>query len=808
VAAAEAQAPPSGSAAERERGQAGRETSAGSGGVPVARSRRATAAVWFAVVLLSLAAAVLTVLAWGDLKTQDAVSNLWAPLAAVLYTTLGGLVVRRAGNVIGWMLAGIGAATAIMSFGSVYAVLGIRHPGTWPAPELVGLLAEWIFVPIFTGMSFMLMLFPTGRLPSPRWRPVAGLGLLATALTMVGFVVHPRMVALPAPGDGSLAFANPLGVRSLGPVLSHLLIGTLDGLSVLATVLLTVAFVSLVVRYRSSGREARQQIKWIALAAAAGAFCSIVALLAIAATGDASNPVTAAAYIAMPVIALFGIPAVITVAILKHGLYQIDVIINRALRYGLLSAALSAVYILIVVGIGTTAGYAGGPLLNAAAALAIAVLFQPILRRARLLANRIVYGQRATPYQVLADFAEDMAGQLDFTEAVERMVSVLAGATGADRAEAWIRVGPQLRPAAVWPPDSGPPPAVPLGPGGALPPLEDTSRAVAVRHSGELLGALSVRKPPNEPLTSADDKLLRHLASQAGLVLRNAQLTADLRATIEELRASRRRLVEAQDAERRKIERNLHDGAQQQLIALNIQLGLLEDAAGDPAAIRQLTPMLKDGLRAALDDLRDLARGIYPPLLADQGLLPALQAQARKAALPVEIHADGIGRYPQDTEATVYFCTLEALQNITKYAGASTATIGLSCSEGSLRFTVTDDGAGFDTASTRNGTGLQGMTDRLAALGGVLHVRSQPGHGTTLSGQLPASAPDQGGRGDAWRHRLEPVTAAQAARKVRGTGDWRVSPACAGRGRDPPKAAVTTVRAQRIRVAAVSGWSP
>ena len=182
-------------------------------------------------------------------------------------------------------------------------------------------------------------------------------------------------------------------------------------------------------------------------------------------------------------------------------------------------------------------------------------------------------------------------------------------------------------------------------------------------------------------------------------MLRNAALTAELRATIGELRASRRRLVEAQDAERRKIERNLHDGAQQQLIALTIQLGLLEESAGDPAAVRQLAPAVKDGLRAALEDLRDLARGIYPPLLADQGLLPALQAQARKASLPVEIDADGIGRYPQDTEAAVYFCALEALQNITKYADASRATVGLSCSGGSLRFTVTDDGAGFDTAS-------------------------------------------------------------------------------------------------------------
>jgi signal transduction histidine kinase len=323
------------------------------------------------------------------------------------------------------------------------------------------------------------------------------------------------------------------------------------------------------------------------------------------------------------------------------------------------------------------------------------------------------------------------------------MVTVLAGATGADRAEAWIRVGPELRPAAIWPSGSPPSAAVPLDAGDGLPAFEQASRGVAVTHGGELLGALSLRKPASEPLTSTEDELMRHLASQAGLVLRNAALTAELRATIDQLHASRRRLIEAQDAERRRIERNLHDGAQQQLIALSIQLALLDETAGDPAAVRELAPALKDGVRAALEDLRDLARGIYPPLLADQGLVPALQVQARRAPLPVDIDADGVGRYPQDTEAAVYFCTLEALQNIAKYAGASRATVGLSCSDGSLRFTITDDGTGFDTASARNGTGLQGMTDRLAALGGALHVRSQPGHGTTLSGELPVSAPGQ-----------------------------------------------------------------
>jgi signal transduction histidine kinase len=275
------------------------------------------------------------------------------------------------------------------------------------------------------------------------------------------------------------------------------------------------------------------------------------------------------------------------------------------------------------------------------------------------------------------------------------------------------------------------------------------SRAVAVRHGDELLGALALLKPRTEPLTQAEDKLLQHLASQAGLVFRNGRLTAELQATIEELRASRRRLVEAQDEERRKIERNLHDGAQQQLVALSIQLGLLEESAGDAASVRQLAPELQKSARAALDDLRALARGIYPPLLADQGLVLALQAQARKTVVPVTIEAQGIERYPQDVEATVYFCALEALQNIAKYAEASRADIRLSCSGRSLQFTVADNGAGFDATADRHGTGLQGMADRLAALGGTLDICSQPGQGTTVSGRLPV--PEAGGRGQITR---------------------------------------------------------
>ena len=712
------------------------------GGAPEARSRRVTAAAWALVVVLALAGAVLTVIASGNLTTSDTIANLGAAPAAVLYATLGVLVIRRAGNLIGWLLLGEGAALAILAAASAYAVLGITHPGTLPAPELVGLLAQWSVVPVFVVLGFMLLLFPSGALPSPRWRPFAGLALVATALALAGVVVHAGTMALPAPGGASLMVANPLGVSSLGPV--TVWIGSLNAVGAFLTVLLAAAIVSLVVRFRSGGRVVRQQIKWLTLAVAAIAFLQVAGLLAMAATGTGANPVTTAANGVTPVIALFGVPALITVAILKHGLYQIDVIINRTIRYGLISAVLTAIYVGIVVGIGTLAGYAGGPLLTAAAALAIAVLFQPLRQRAKLLANRIVYGHRATPYQVLSDFAQDMGGQLDAGVALDRMSSVLADATGAVRVEVWVRIGSQLRPTATWPRGSPQRPAVALTGDGELPALGST-RAIEVRHAGELLGAITLDKPRNEPVSAVEDNLLEHLASQAALVLRNVRLTAELQATIEDLRASRRRLVHAQDEERHRIERNLHDGAQQQLVALTIQLSLLEDDAGDADSVLQMAGELRSGLHAALNDLRALARGIYPPLLADQGLAAALQAQASRAPLPVFIEADGIGRYPRDAEAAVYFCILEALQNVAKYSQASQATVALSCPHSHLQFSVTDDGAGFEPASATDGTGLQGMTDRLAAVGGTLRILSQPGNGTTVSGTLPV-APVSGRR--------------------------------------------------------------
>jgi signal transduction histidine kinase len=266
---------------------------------------------------------------------------------------------------------------------------------------------------------------------------------------------------------------------------------------------------------------------------------------------------------------------------------------------------------------------------------------------------------------------------------------------------------------------------------------------VPVRHEEELLGALTLSMPASEPASPATRKLVADLAAQAGLVLRNVQL-------IEELRASRRRLVAAQDEERRRLERNLHDGAQQQLIALRLRLRLAEELVqDDPAMMSRTLAELGEVTQSALDDLRDLARGIYPPLLADRGLTAALEAQARKSPIDVRVQSEGIARYPQEAEAAVYFCSLEALQNVTKYAEATSATVRLWQDDGMLSFAVADDGGGFDTTQVGYGTGLQGMADRLSALGGLLVVESELGAGTTVAGRVPVAShqPDTEGGG-------------------------------------------------------------
>jgi signal transduction histidine kinase len=697
-----------------------------------ARTERASTALVILTALTAVAAIVLTALAWGEMAPADAYPNLGTSIAGAVYAALGALIIRRARNVIGWILLGVGYGFTVISVASAYAVLGIlTHPGSLPGPELAGAVAQWTFVASIPALAFMLFFFPTGTLPSRRWRPILLVGVAATVLTVIGWMVKPQPVGVPAPG-GATRFPNPWGIDALANIVPAVLVGTVWIISLTVA----AAFFALVIRYRAGDREQRQQIKWVAFTAALTLLCNVVALVPLVACNCDTSPVTSSLLLVEAALILFGVPAALAIGILKYRLYDIDVIINRTVVYGLLAAALTIVYVGVVVGVGTLIGSRGSSLLTIAAAVVIALLFQPLRHRAQRLANRMVYGERATPYQVLSDFAERMAGTYGLDDVLQRMASILAQGTGATRVDVWLRVGRELRPVAAWPSDAAVPTRITLLADDAVPMFTDVTRAVAVRHGDELFGALTLEKPRNEPLTPTEDKLLQDLAAQAGLVLRNVRLTAELQANVDELRASRRRLVEAQDEERRKIERNLHDGAQQQLVALTVQLGLLERLSEDPERVRQMATQLQSGLRDALDDLRDLARGIYPPLLADKGLAVALEAQGRKAAVTTTIEPDGVGRYPREIEAAVYFCALEAMQNVAKYAEASSALVRLSEHEGVLEFEIIDDGLGFDPSRTNLGSGLQGMADRLDAIGGELDVLSEPGAGTVVRGLI------------------------------------------------------------------------
>jgi hypothetical protein len=333
-------------------------------------------------VLAAMAGAALTLVPRGDLARGDLASNLALAVAVAAYATLGALIVRRAGNAIGWIMLAAGAAQAFLATASVYAVIGLKtFPGSLPAAKQVGTLAECSFPAVVFTVAFMFLLFPTGTLPSRRWRPVAAAGLALAALTTAGLIVHPRLVTLLAPGGASLSYPNPLALGDPGPVLRTVLIGTLNGLLAVFLPFLAAAFVSLAVRYRTGSRRLRQQVKWLALTAVGFLACLLIALLGLAG-GQAW--LTTVAYTAVQLIALFGIPAAMGIAILKHRLYDIDLIISRAVVYGLLSAVSTAVYAGIVLGIGTFVGHRSGPALTIAAAVTIALLFQPLRRRAQL----------------------------------------------------------------------------------------------------------------------------------------------------------------------------------------------------------------------------------------------------------------------------------------------------------------------------------------------------------------------------------------------------------------------------------------
>jgi len=668
---------------------------------------------------------VVTALTFVALNGDFSSDPVFVPLAIAMvigYATVGALLAsRNPRNLLGWLMVLIGImfiASGVVDEYGTYTFT--THPGRLPFGAVAALLSNAFWIPTIAALVLLILLFPTGQVPSRRWRfmPPA-IGVL-TILFLVANVVMPGQLEGAPTG---VLVDNPFGIQSLGSV-ADAVVG-ITSIAVLVGGLL--AILALVLRYRRSPQEERQQVRWLLYVVSTILAVVLVSIAAGLVVGSEFGDSLLSTILFLIIFTLIGIgvPVAMGVAVLKYRLYDLDLVVRKTVLYAVVAILLSAVFLLVALGIGAVAGR--GQTGAVVAAGAIGLLFWPAIRLARRIADRLVYGGRATPYEVLTEFSARVGASYGSEDVLPRMAQILAGAVGAMRAVVWLRIGDRLRAAAVAP--DGDVPAPVLVQDGGLPTLPG-DRAVEVRDRGELLGALSVDARPNDPMNPSKDRLVRDLAGQAGLVLRNVRL-------IEELRESRRRIVSAQDERARKLERNIHDGAQQQLVALAVKIRLAEQLAErDPAKARQILSELQDETTSALENLRDLARGIYPPLLADAGLGAAVEAQARKSAVPVEVGVDGLGRYRQEVEAAVYFCILEAMQNIAKYANASTVRIGLAEQNGDLTFAVEDDGVGFDPAQAR-GSGLGNMRDRLEAVGGAAEVRSAPGSGTRVSGRIP-----------------------------------------------------------------------
>lgn len=517
-------------------------------------------------------------------------------------------------------------------------------------------------------------------------------------------------------------------------------------------------------RYARSRGVERQRMQWFGWAIAVGAEILVVALALRVLWGWPTRP--------WLVVMVSSVPLAVALAMgsSRRLAGRIDRILAHTVSLAGLTGIVVVVYLVIVVGLGHTPTHDQRTLLalSMAAAAVAALVYGPARQRLTQYANRIVYGEREAPDTVLRTFGSRLSRAIPMDELLLQVAESLRKTLGLSAAEVWTGSGGHLeRTVSV--------PDVPVerltlndeestvvaraGVTGTawveiwLPSLlrnreDSVVRVAPTTHSGQVLGLIVAVRPPNsEPFTTDDDTMLTELARQVGLALHNVELDSTLQESLDEvrrqadeLRASRPRIVAAADAARRQIERNLHDGAQQHLVALAVNVRLARQLAErDPEASAKILDQLGEAVQDAVQELRALAHGIYPPLLIDRGVAEALRSAAARAALPTEVDAEGLDRLSPEREAAVYFCCMEALQNAGKHAGDGAAAFVRVWQEGAnLMFEVRDTGAGFDAHGTlAGGAGFVNMSDRVGAIGGTVSVTSAPGAGTTVAGCIP-----------------------------------------------------------------------
>jgi signal transduction histidine kinase len=642
-----------------------------------------------AAVLLAITTACAVVSVPLSLGHELVTDTLLYPFTGIVFTLCGALIVsRHRGSSIGWLLAWMGPVTVIGEAAQGYG-FHADLPGTITAQWL----AAWInYVDIGT-TAVLLMLFAASSSMNARWRGGVWAAVVATVLLVLSSAFgHAQDRAF-------ISGRNPYAIDNLG----------IDAMYVAGLVLflasLLAAVTALVMRFRRAAGIERQQLKWVAYAVTALAVLTPLAVLFY------YDSVVVQIAIAFAVTAL---PVSICVAMLRYRLWDIDAIIAQTVVYASLSVLLAAGYIAITLCLGAVVGHRGSPWVTASATLAAAVAFRPVRRRIQDAVDRRFRRARYDALGRVDAYLEDLrAGraapqqlQTVLREVLHRpeleIVYVLADAS--------TRLDTHGRELTVSNPDA--------------------RTHTRVERAGVLL-AVVLHAPP---AATDDPSLINEVLTRAGLALEIGRLHAEVAHQLAEVTASRARILAAGYEERRRLERDLHDGAQQRLIGIGLTLRHAQHELGDNPASRTLDAAVQH-VSDTISDLRALANGVRPALL-NNGLAFALRELASRTPLPVDVHVDA-QRYPPDVESTAYFVACEAMTNAVKHSGASTLALEAHRTDGHLVLTIRDDGNGG--ASTANGSGLAGLADRVAAQGGRIIVTSPPGRGTTFTAELPCA---------------------------------------------------------------------
>jgi signal transduction histidine kinase len=620
----------------------------------------------------------------------------WA-IAAVATIGVGFvLATRRAGNPIGWLLLANGAVVAAVALADSYARYGVlAEPGALPGGAWAVLVEERIWPLLFAFVGAIAWVFPDGRLPSRRWRPWGIAAALCFAgATVLSFLSEERFDA-PFADVGS-----PLPQLSWSAVRAALMLGALAGL--------VGGVLAVRTRFRRSSGVERLQLKWLVYAAAL-----VPAVVAVCVIESAVFGGTGKATEVAIVIALTAVPVAIGIAVMRYRLYEIDRLINRTLVYGGLSAGLAAVFAAVALSLGVAIG-SGSTLPTAAATLAVALLFGPLRSRMQQLVDRRFAPARYTGLRTVERYLEDLRAGREPPEA-----------TGAMLAAALDDPDLQLL---FWLPGAG----VHVDAAGRVVELEGSDRArTPVRR-----GSFPLATVVHDSALADQPDLLESVIERAGLAIEIARLRVEVRRQLADVEASRTRIVTAGYAERRRLERDLHDGAQQRLVSIGLALRHLQGQLPAASAYAQALDDTVAELARAIEELRELARGVRPAGL-DDGLASALRELAARSRLRTSVEATD-DRFEDRLETAAYFVASEALANAGKYARASRVAVSAVGRNGSLVVCVRDDGVGGAVAS--DGSGLTGINDRVAALGGRLTVVSPPGEGTVVTAELPCGS--------------------------------------------------------------------